>query len=106
MIFIEYFVDVLDKYSCSLYFNGNMKCYEAVHNYGKFFIKSDIIETNLCGISDYIIKSIKKGDINAVISKGKDCRFTPNTIMIITTAFYINGKLVTKSYKTNKFKLD
>jgi hypothetical protein len=107
LIFIENFIDELDNYSCSFYFNSKLRCFKSDHYYGKFHRKTNIIETHLCGISDYLIRNIRKGNLDEILEKGKKSGYTPTTVIIITIAFYNERKeLIINSYKLCKFVID
>lgn len=106
LIFIEYFIDVTGNYSFGLYESGKISCYDIVNqDVGKTRTTRELRQKDICGLTPYIIKSIKEGNLKDVLDKGEKQRFTPNTTIIITIAKKEGKDYNIKAYRINHFKL-
>ena len=106
LVFVEYFIDVTGNYSFGLYESGTISCYDIVNkDVDKTRTTREIVPKDICGLTPFIIKSIKEGNLKDVLEKGEKQRFTPNTTIIITIAKKEGKDYNIKAYRINNFKL-
>jgi len=109
VVLVEEFTDETSYYMCSFYESGRiLNNYEAFHPYDKDGIiikKIYIRKTNFSGMTPVIIKAIKNNDLDEVLEKGKELRFTPNAIVLITIAIKEKSSdYAIKTFMINEFK--
>lgn len=105
LILVEAFTDVTGRYSCGIYSSEYRltQCYYVENDFRDNQIYRKLIKTDNCGLTPYIIASIKEKTLDKTLKLGSEQTFTPNALLLVTFAYLANGEHVVNSFKTNRF---